>query len=125
MNINYKIFSKKPFWKLNLILLFSTLTIFFLNLLIKGLSKGGRWDLNEQIALGENLYRNLPMYSSGVMDNFSVSSPYFPGVSFIHYLTKLYLIISLFKSLLIILSVMFCISLYTTYLIGKILFLKK
>ena len=127
MNINYKIFSKKPFWKLNLILLFSTLTIFFLNLLIKGLSKGGRWDLNEQIALGENLYRNLPMYSSGVLDNFSVSSPYFPGVSFIHYLTK-----SLFDNIyysnqfLIILSVIICVlSLYTTYLIGKKLFFKK
>ncbi len=127
MNLNHRIFSQKPFGKLNLILLFSTLIIFFLNLIIKGLSKGGRWDLNEQIALGENLYRNLPMYSSGVMDNFSVSSPYFPGVSFIHYLTK-----SLFNNIyysnqfLIIFSVIICVlSLYTTYLIGKKLFFKK
>jgi len=54
--------------------------LFIINELFKGLIKGGRWDLNEQIALGDRLVNGTLKYSSGINDLFVTSSPYFPGV---------------------------------------------
>jgi|TARA_B100001093_G_scaffold456117_1_gene466810 hypothetical protein len=57
--------------------------IIFINDLLQSLISGGRWDLNEQIAVGINLFNNLPTFSNGANDLFQVSSPYFPGIGII------------------------------------------
>jgi len=56
------------------------IVLFIMNELLMGLIKGGRFNLNPQIALGERLIDGTLKYSSGISDLFITSSPYFPGV---------------------------------------------
>lgn len=54
--------------------------VFFLHLLCAGWIRGGRWDLNEQIAFAFRLIDGHSGYTNGGTDLFIPSSPYFPGV---------------------------------------------
>lgn len=65
------------------------IVVFFTNLLLDALIVGGRWDLNEQIAFGDRLFRGLSSYSNGITDLFFPTSPYFPGVGYLSYFYQL------------------------------------
>ena len=60
--------------------------VYFLSLLLSSLIKGGRWDLNEQIAFGQRLLEGISSYANGQTDLFFPSSPYFPGVGYLSYI---------------------------------------
>jgi len=62
------------------------MVIYFLHLLLMSLIKGGRWDLNEQIAFGQRLFEGVASYANGQTDLFFPSSPYFPGVGYLSYI---------------------------------------
>jgi len=59
--------------------------IYISSLYFKALVKGGRWDLNEQIAFAQRLISGNSSYANGVTDLFFPSSPYFPGVGLLSY----------------------------------------
>ena len=62
------------------------LIIYFLSLVSEALIKGGRWDLNQQIAFGQRLFEGISSYANGQTDLFFPSSPYFPGVGYLSYI---------------------------------------
>jgi hypothetical protein len=119
--IVYKI--KQLFVLKNLVFILSIL--FGIDLLINGLIKGGRWDLNEQIALGIRLINGDFYYSSGIADYFAPSSPYFPGVGILSALFQKIGInnILILNQLMITISVFIGILyFYSLFRITKILF---
>ena len=69
---------------LKIIAIFSGL-IYLSSLYISALAKGGRWDLNEQIAFAQRMLSGNLLYANGETDLFFPSSPYFPGVGFLSY----------------------------------------
>src|SRR5688572_7275305 len=58
-------------------------------LVATSLPSRGRWDLNEPIAAADRIFGSGPLYTAGDADGFLPSTPYFPGVTFIAYVTRL------------------------------------
>ena len=61
----------------------TTPLLLFLILLINSLGSISRWDLNEQIGMGDNLYHYQSLYP--VNEDYSIFSIYTPGVALISY----------------------------------------
>ncbi len=76
MNYFYK--SKYIIW-----LTYGLIFTYFTQLMLKSLSLGGRWELNEQIAFGDRVVNGISSYANGITDLFFPSSPYFPGVGYL------------------------------------------
>lgn len=57
--------------------------LFFIHLTFQSLNKGGRWDLNQHIAMADKITNNLSCYSTDIDGFYKASSPYFPGVTFL------------------------------------------
>lgn len=65
------------------VLIYLTAILFFTQLVFLSLNKGGRWDLNEQIAMADRVAAGEIYYSTEQAGFYLSSSPYFPGVSFL------------------------------------------
>lgn len=65
------------------VLIYLTAILFFTQLVFLSLNKGGRWDLNEQIAMADRVAAGEIYYSTEQAGFYLSSSPYFPGVSFV------------------------------------------
>jgi len=76
--MNYFYRSKYIAW-----LTYGLIFTYFTQLLLKTLSRGGRWELNEQIAFGDRVVSGISSYANGITDLFFPSSPYFPGVGYL------------------------------------------
>lgn len=71
------------------VLSISLIFVFFSYLILRALRRGGRWDLNEQIAFSDRLISGFASYSNGITDLFFPTSPYFPGVGYLSYFYQL------------------------------------